>query len=184
MPRATREGDRYEDDLHVRVATYLDHVLPRTGPDRCVWWHTPNGARYDPAKAASTASLLAMMGLRPGIPDILLLHRGRLFGCELKSVTGAATKDQVTVCGDLNAAGATIADPRTSPVRTVEEMESLLIDWGIPLNFCYRDLRTKHIMKPAEATAMTAIAQADKGLKARRSARFRRKTSAKFHAAT
>src|SRR5688572_3232187 len=117
MPRVKREGDRYEDDLHVRVAKYLDHVLP----DDCVWWHTPNGARYDPAKAASTAAMLAAMGLRPGIPDILVF-RGRLFGCELKSVTGIATKDQISVAFNLNMAGACIADPLDRPVRTVEDM--------------------------------------------------------------
>jgi hypothetical protein len=173
MPRTKREGDKYEDDLHVRVAKYLDHVKP----DDCVWWHTPNGARYDPAKAASTAALLAMMGLRPGMPDILLIYRGKLFGCELKSVTGTATEDQISVAVDLNMAGACIADPLDSPVRTIEEMEALLLEWEIPLKFSYSDLKTKNIMKPHEAKAMTAIAQADKGLKARRAARFRKKTS-------
>ena len=174
MPRAKREGDKYEDDLHVRVAKYLDHVKP----DDCVWWHTPNGARYDPARAASTAALLAMMGLRPGMPDVLLLYRGRLFGCELKSLTDTATEDQIAVAVELNMAGACIADPLDRPVRTIEEMEALLLEWEIPLKFSYRDLKGKNIMKPHEAKAMTAIAQADKGLKARRAARFRKKTRA------
>jgi hypothetical protein len=170
MPMTKREGDKYEDDLHVRVAKYLDHVTPSD----CVWWHTPNGARYDPAKAASTASLLAMMGLRRGIPDILLLYRGTLFGCELKSLTGRATADQASVADDMNRAGACIADPLRRPVRTIEDMEVLLMEWRIPLKFSYRDLKVKNIMKPDEARAMTAIAQADKGLKARRAARFRK----------
>lgn len=171
MPGIKREGDRYEDDLHVRVAAYLTHVKP----DDCVWWHTPNGARYDPAKAASTAALLSMMGLRPGIPDILLLYRGKLFGCELKSLTGRATEDQISVSDDMNKAGACISDPLARPVRTVEDMEVLLMEWDIPLKFSYSDLKAKNIMKPYEARAMTAIAQADKGLKARRAARFRKK---------
>lgn len=174
MPRIKREGDQYEDDLHVRASAYLNHVLP----DECIWWHTPNGARYDPARAAATAGLLAMMGLLPGIPDILVLYQGTLFGFDLKSVTGRATEAQIAVAARLNAAGAVIADPLDRPVRTLDQIEELLTEWSIPLKFSYRELKIKHFMKPHEAAAMTAIAAADKGLKARRAVHQRRKASA------
>lgn len=179
MPKINRTGDKYEDDLHARVAVYLNYVKP----DDCVWWHTPNGARYDPAKAAATAALMAMLGLRRGMPDILLLYRSKLFGCELKSITGTASEDQIATAMELNAAGASIADPLESPVRTIEEMETLLKLWGIPLKFSYGDLKKKSIMTPYEARAMTAIAQADKGLKARRAVRSRRKAGGLLAAA-
>lgn len=172
-------GDKYEDDLHVRVAVYLNHVKP----DDCVWWHTPNGARYDPAKAAVTGAMMAMLGLRRGMPDILLLYRSKLFGCELKSITGTASEDQIATAMELNAAGASIADPLESPVRTIEDMECLLKLWGIPLKFSYSDLKNKSIMTPYEARAMTAIAQADKGLKSRRAVRSRRKAGIQYAAA-
>jgi hypothetical protein len=183
MPRTKRAGDQYEDDLHVRVATYLRHVLYDEGPNKCVWWHTPNGARYDPSKAAMTATRLAMMGLLPGIPDFLLAHRGdrphgALFGFDVKSVTGRASEAQITVAGDLADVGIFIADPVRQPVRTVDEAEALLVGWGIPLKFQYREIKEKTLMKPHEAQALTAILQADKGLKASRDARFRRKARA------
>jgi hypothetical protein len=179
MPSAKGVGDKYENDLHVRAAVYLTHVLPKA-PSRAVWWHTPNGARYDPAKARSTAGLMAMMGLLPGIPDILILYRSRLHGFDLKSIRGTATKSQIETASDLSAGGALILDPKTSPVRTIEDIEAALIGWGIPLNFSYTELKTKNIMRPHEARAMSAIGTADKGLKARRAVRLRRKASAKF----
>lgn len=179
MPPIKRAGDQYEDDLHVRAAAYLSHVLPKE-PFRAVWWHTPNGARYDPARAQATAARLAMMGLLPGIPDVLILYRSVLYGFDLKSVTGTATKSQIETAADLNAGGAIILDPKKHPVRTLEDIEKALIGWNIPLNFSYTELKTKHTMKPHEARAMSAIGTADKGLKAARAIRFRRKSSAKF----
>jgi hypothetical protein len=184
MPRTKRAGDKYEDDLHVRVATYLRHVLYTEGPNKTIWWHTPNGARYDPSKAAATAARLAVMGLLPGIPDFLLAHRGEqrshgaLFGFDVKSLTGRASEAQIAVAADLADVGIFIADPIQHPVRTVEEAEDLLVGWGIPLKFRFREIKEKTLMKPHEAQALTAILQADKGQKASRDARFRRKARA------
>ncbi len=175
MPGSKRTGDQYEEDLHVRVAAYLKHVLP----DDVVWWHTPNGARYDPKNAAATAALMDMMGLLPGIPDILILYRGRLYGFDLKSRSGTASAAQIDTAARLVAADAEIFDPKV-PVRTLEQVEGLLTEWGMPLAFSYRDLKDKHFMTPRQAQAMSAIALADKGLKARRQTKFGRTASAKL----
>jgi hypothetical protein len=183
MPRAKRAGDKYEDDLHVKVATYLRHVLYTEGPRRTIWWHTPNGARYDPSKAAATAARLAVMGLLPGLPDFLLAHRGdrshgALFGFDVKSLTGRASESQIAVARDLADVGVFIADPVRQPVRTVDEAEALLVEWGIPLKFRYAEIKEKTVMRPHEAQALTAILRADAEQKASRAARFKRKARA------
>jgi hypothetical protein len=175
MPPAQSEGERYEEDAHVITSAYLTHVLPV----EAVWWHTPNGARYNPKTAHAEAALMAAMGLLPGMPDILILYRSTLHGFDVKSAKGVATPAQITVAARLNAGGARVLDPKKSPVRTIEDVEVALLGWGIPLNFSYCELKTKHVMRPHEARAMSAIALADKGLKARRAVRLRRKNNAR-----
>lgn len=66
-----------EFDIQRAVCIYLERcALPDV-----VWWHTPNGGK----RVAFEAKRLKQMGVKPGIHDLLFLHRGRLFGLELKA---------------------------------------------------------------------------------------------------
>jgi hypothetical protein len=54
-----------EIQLHLDVARVLrDHAVPEW-----LWWHTPNGELRDKRAAAK----LRAMGVRPGVPDFLLI---------------------------------------------------------------------------------------------------------------
>jgi hypothetical protein len=182
MPRAKRAGDQYEDDLHVRAAAYLRHVLP---PD-AFWCHIPNQSRGSSQNASASdlwgmkvmAAKLKDMGMRPGMPDLLIWYGGATFGGDFKSVYGKATPEQIAVAAEMNAAGCRILDPVTHPIRTIEDLEDALVGWGIPLAFRYRELKEKNTMTGREANAMSAIEGADKALKARRAARNRRNAGA------
>lgn len=177
MPRVKRAGYDYEDDLQIEVAAYLDHVLP----DDAFWWHTPNQGRGDGKTKQTALGALVMaqklksMGMRAGIPDVLILYRGVLHGTDAKARYGSLTDSQKEVQPRLEAAGARI-DP---PFRTIEELESALVRWGIPLKFSYTELKTKTIMKPSEARAMTAIALSSQTVKKRRAVRAGRKQNAR-----
>ena len=177
MPRVKRAGYDYEDDLQVEVAAYLDHVLP----DDAFWWHTPNQGRGDGGTRATAFGAMVMaqklksMGMRAGIPDILLLYRGVLHSTDAKARYGSLTDSQKEVQPRLAAAGAVVGQP----FRTIEELEAMLIAWNVPLKFHYSELKTKTVMKPSEARAMTAIALSSQTVKKRRVTRARRKSSAR-----
>jgi hypothetical protein len=177
MPRVKRAGYDYEDDLQVEVAAYLDRVLP----DDAFWWHTPNQGRGDGLTRKTAFGAMVMgqklksMGMRAGIPDILLLYRGILHCTDAKARYGGLTDSQKEVQPRLLTAGARVGPP----IRTIEELEALLIAWDVPLKFLYTELKTKTVMKPSEAQAMTAIALSSQTVKKRRATRARRKIYAK-----
>mgnify|MGYP001617655936 CR=1 FL=1 len=108
-----------ERGLHRAVAEYLALALP---PD-CAWTTFPAGsggkARGGQLKAA---------GLRPGWPDIQVLHRGRFLGIELKSVTGRLSPAQQLCMEAILRAGGVWAE-----ARSVEDVQRILVAFGVPL---------------------------------------------------
>lgn len=66
-----------EDKLQAAIAA---HLTARASSD-VLWWHTPNGGSRNAIEAAK----LRRMGVKPGIPDLLLLVGGRLHALELKT---------------------------------------------------------------------------------------------------
>jgi hypothetical protein len=123
-----------EQDLHEQVARILDLELAPP----VAWTTFPAGSvPLPPAYAAK----LTRMGLKPGWPDILVLH-GRLFGIELKRHGGGLSQTrtvrtrlgrlrlvegQADVFPRLAAAGMTIGI-----ARSVEEVLCLLDSWNVP----------------------------------------------------
>ena len=169
MSSSGRQGYDYEDDLAVESAAYLDRVLP---PD-AVWWHTPNQGRGDGKTRADAVGAMMMaaklksMGMKSGIPDVFVVWNGRLHATDAKSGTGRLSTSQREMFPRLEAAGVLVKPT----YRTIEELESHLTEWGIPLLFRYAELRRKVVMKPSEAMAMTAIATASATVRKRRAMR-------------
>lgn len=176
MPSKGADGYQYEDDLAVEAAAYLDRVLP----EDAVWWHTANqghGLGRTPRAlmdARKMAMKLKSMGMKSGIPDILILWQGRLYVTDAKSRTGNLTESQKEMLPKLERAGAAVKPT----FRSLDELESHLTTWGIPLKFSYTQLKTKTVMKPSEAGAMSAIALASGPVKKRRE----RRAGAAFYA--
>lgn len=101
-----------EFDLQRALCIWLDgnpHPqtgLPRTTPALApgvVYWHTPNGG----ARAAFEAKRFKESGVKAGIPDLLFLREGRLYGLELKEPGGGRLSiAQINMRGRMLDAGA------------------------------------------------------------------------------
>ena len=113
--------NRPEEALHRAVAQFLNSALP---PD-AVWFHVPNGG----ARSKAEAGVLKAMGVRAGVPDIYILHRGRSYFIELKPKGRYASQAQKDTMRGLRIAGAECA-----LARSVEGVELCLLDWDIPLS--------------------------------------------------
>jgi hypothetical protein len=85
--------------------------------------HFPSGGKRN----AVTGSLLKRLGTRAGVPDLLILCRGKLFGLELKNGTrGRLSPAQIATHADMRAAGAVVGT-----AGSIDEALDLLGEWGI-----------------------------------------------------
>ncbi len=109
-----------EAALHRSVARYLDVALP---PD-AFWWHTPNGGKRGKIEAAQFKA----MGVKAGIPDLFILHQGKLHAIELKAEKGTVRASQKDAAYKLMLAGCT-----THVCRSVAAVEEALRLNGVPL---------------------------------------------------
>lgn len=90
-----------EDRIQKAVVQFLA-LNARPG---VVYWHTPNGGSRNPIEAKK----LKGMGVRAGMPDIMLLADGKLYALELKTEKGRVSPRQLDVLDDLIDAGAETA---------------------------------------------------------------------------
>lgn len=90
-----------ETAIHIAVA---EHLRLRA-PAGMVWWHTPNEGARTPSEAAR----LKAMGVKAGIPDLMLVHGGKLYALELKAERGVISKNQQAMLSALSTAGAVVA---------------------------------------------------------------------------
>lgn len=84
----------------------------------------PNGGSRHPAEAKN----LQKQGVVAGVPDLILIYRGKAFGLELKSEKGRTSDSQLKTFPKLRTAGMRIevARTRNEAVEHIKEM-------GIPL---------------------------------------------------
>lgn len=111
-----------ESALQVQCADYLDRAL--TGEWR--WWHTPNGEKRD----ARTGARLRAMGVKPGVPDIIVAgpRREGVIFFELKSKSGRMEAEQKTFERWAGESGWPYFI-----CRSVDEVERHLDRLGVPL---------------------------------------------------
>lgn len=95
--RRTRAYSPSENEIHRAV---VEHLRRRAYPD-VLWWHCPNDAKRSPA----TAKRLQAMGMLAGVSDLILVHRGHVYGLELKSAKGRATEAQMEFNSRMHTAG-------------------------------------------------------------------------------
>jgi hypothetical protein len=97
------------------------HLKARGAPG-LVWTHVPLGGYRKPVEGA----IFKGLGVRAGVSDLLLWHRGRAFALELKAEGGRPTEQQMQFVSDFNAAGGfgTIASGIDEAIRVLET-------WGL-----------------------------------------------------
>ena len=109
-----------EFQLGKAVAVYFRFCLP----DDVFWFHVPNGGQRQNAIARQ----LSAMGVKAGVPDLCLLHRGKAHFVELKIDSGYLSAIQKQVHQMINRAGC-----RVAVCRSIPDVEAALTSWGIPL---------------------------------------------------
>jgi ribonucleoside-diphosphate reductase alpha chain len=80
--------------------TVFAHLRVRAAPG-VVAFHVPNGGYRRPTEAARLKGL----GVRPGVPDLVAVHRGQVYALELKREGGRATDAQLQAIKDIRSAG-------------------------------------------------------------------------------
>lgn len=82
----------------------IDH-LQRRGVKKLYWFHVPNGGRRGRIEGANFKRL----GVKAGVPDLMLIHGGRTYALELKREKGRASGKQLLAHLSLQEAGAIVA---------------------------------------------------------------------------
>lgn len=73
---------------HVTFVRWLRAIEKQAG----LWWCTVGHGGYRLSR--NQANLMQARGVRPGVPDVLICHRGRLIGIELKRVKGGSLSEE------------------------------------------------------------------------------------------
>jgi hypothetical protein len=79
----------------------FQHLRARGAPGVCAF-HPANGGYRKPIEA----KILQGLGVRAGVPDVIVIHQGRCYALELKAEGGRATPKQLEAIAAMEAAGA------------------------------------------------------------------------------
>ena len=109
---------RPEQALQRAVARYLELALPREA------WFTafPAGGG-----GKVRGAILKGMGLKPGVPDLLILHHGELYGIELKASGGRLSPEQ----GECHRSMARAGCQGIAVCKSVDDVAVVLREWRI-----------------------------------------------------
>jgi hypothetical protein len=110
---------RREEDHLQRAA--LAHIRLR-GVRNLFCCHVPLGGTRSPVEAA----IMVGLGVVVGMPDLLLIHAGQVFGLELKTATGKLSTAQIATQEAMRAAGCTVAT-----VHSIDEAIRVLEGWHL-----------------------------------------------------
>ncbi len=110
---------RHSEDAIQRAV--VAHLRTRRLPG-VAYFHVPNGGRRSPAEA----SVFAGLGVRAGVPDLVLIRDGHAFALELKAPGGRVSPAQTEMQQELERAGATVATAFGLDAA-LEQLES----WGL-----------------------------------------------------
>jgi hypothetical protein len=105
-----------EYKLHVAIIKHIESAFPGL-----LYFHVPNQTRD-----ATEAFFNKQMGVRPGIPDIILAWRGGQGMMEIKTEAGKISSNQNKTMSAFHAIGW-----HTGVVRNVKSAHQMLVAWGI-----------------------------------------------------
>jgi hypothetical protein len=114
------------------------HLRARGAPGLFAF-HPANGGYRKPIEAA----ILKGLGVVAGVPDVIIIHNGRVFCLELKAEGGRATDKQLACIAALRDAGAlcSIAEGLDAALATLEAW-GLLKGSAVPVI----ELRRRHLI--------------------------------------
>lgn len=109
---------RIEDQIQRAV---FQHIRARGAPGVFAF-HVPNGGYRKPREGA----ILKGLGVTPGVPDVIIIHKGRAYGLELKAPGGRATEKQMLAMDAMDEAGAFVCI-----AEGLDRALAVLEAWGI-----------------------------------------------------
>lgn len=112
---------RPEEQIHRAIVQFLGMALPGDAFMFAIPSQRGTRKRFE-------MGILKALGVRPGCPDLVVLHRGKFLGLEVKSHTGRISDHQADVADKIVQAGGYY-----SVVKSVEEVERCLRGWGVIL---------------------------------------------------
>ena len=99
----------------------FDHIRARGVPGLFAF-HVPNGGYRRPVEAA----IMSGLGVEPGVPDVICIHRGKVFALELKAEGGRSTPKQLEAVAKIDAAGGF-----TCIAEGLDRALAVLEQWGL-----------------------------------------------------
>lgn len=112
--------NRPEEMFQRATASYLDLALPHDA----VWFHCPSGG----GRSKAEAGIFKAMGVKAGVPDLIIIYQGRVVAIELKTEKGRLSPAQKLMHAQLSLAGALVYT-----AWCIEEVEGFLRGAGVPL---------------------------------------------------
>ncbi len=97
------------------------HIRSRAMPGVFAF-HCPNGGK----RSKIEASIFKGLGVKAGIPDVLIFYRAQIFGLELKAAKGRVSPAQLATMNDMEMAGA-----RVAVACSLDEALITLEYWGV-----------------------------------------------------
>jgi len=97
-------------------------LLTKCGVPGLVWFHVPNGGW----RSMVEAGIFKAMGVKPGVSDLILLHRGTFYALEIKTDKGKLTPLQQRFLDDVKAAGG-----YATWAAGIDEAYRVLQSWGL-----------------------------------------------------
>mgnify|MGYP003625222010 FL=1 len=107
-----------ENQIQRQIKQYLDIVLLADS-----FWTAINPI---PSKSIIAAANSKAMGMKAGVPDLLILHKGRTIWIEVKKEGGYLSRKQKEVHEKIAMAGGDVFT-----ARSVEDVQKLLQKWGV-----------------------------------------------------
>ena len=99
----------------------VSHLAVRSMPG-VFYFHAPNGG----GRSKAEGGIFKALGVRAGVPDIIIFYRSQIFGLEIKAAKGRVTPIQRQTLNDMEVAGA-----RTAIVNSIDEALVTLECWGV-----------------------------------------------------
>ncbi len=109
---------REEEQIHRAV---ISHLALRAMPG-AFYFHPANGGWRSKAEGG----ILKALGVRAGLPDLIIFYRAQIFGLELKASYGRLSPAQRQTLNDMEVAGA-----RTHIAHSLDEALVTLECWGV-----------------------------------------------------
>ncbi len=117
-----------ESQIQETIVAWLSAISRQYG---FLFFSVPNesgllGGRTGSGLQFAVLARLKKMGLTPGVSDIILGHRGRMFAVEVKTAKGTQSDRQRIFeawCADCGIPYAV--------VRSLDDMQAAMIEWGI-----------------------------------------------------